>query len=232
MNLLSLYSFIMKFRRFIESFASTLHPQKNQWVTIGADIIEQDPSIANELFQLIDTAYKNIGGHVDFRSPQDVINAFQDGQISLLKAIDVDEHPDPDAVTISKPSGGGHKGVAMAAKPGVRNAITQLLGLKKQALHTPNHYAEVSDAAAKVLLGMGVPVVLDKNMVQKVLHGKQIVWYGQHPDLENLKPSVQAVFGKYNGWYGRVLGDGKVHAKIMVGLPPQLEDRFKNTQVS
>lgn len=201
-----------------ESFASTFKPKKNHWVSVDLESLKKDPEIAEELFKLIDQAYKNIGGHVDFRSPQNIIDAFEKGEINLIKAVDVDSEPDPDALTIYKHRSGGMKAVASAAKTTSPESKKELVNYKTKAFHTPQYYSEVSDAMAKVLLEAGVPVVEDEETVREVL-GKPIQWYGEHPDLNSLKDSVKKVFGKYNGWYGRMLGDGQVHAKIMVGIP-------------
>jgi len=167
-------------------------------VEIDAETIKQDSSIADELFNLIDMSYRNIGGHVDFKSAQDIINAFANKEINLIKAVDVDEYPDPDALVIYKQKEDGNKAVASAAKVGVDKAKNSLLTHTQETLNKPSNYGEVSDAMAKVLLSIGVPVVDNEAKVRSILGKKEIIWYGQHPDLEKLKPSVKEIFGKYN----------------------------------
>lgn len=201
-----------------EDFASKSGGKKNTWITIGADGIENDPVLAQQLFQLIDDAYSSIGGHVEFRSPQDIVNAFKNQDISVIKAIDIDEDPDPDALNVYKNKAGGLKTVASAAKTKSDQAKSALTTGKKAELNLPGYYGEVSDKIAKVLLDIGVPVVEDEATVRKVLQ-KDIIWYGENPQLSSLPERVQQTFGKYKGWYGRQLRDGKTHVKIMVGKP-------------
>ena len=212
------YSFSNWFnKRITEDFEKSFGV-KNKWVTIDSTNIEKDPDLAYEIFDLINSAYKSIGGHADFKSAKDVINAFKNGEVSVAKAIDVDAVPDMDAVTIYKQRSGGSKSVASAAKSSSDIAKNNLIAHKAYELKQPGHYAEVSDKLAKILLSMGVPVVENPDIVNSIIN-KEVKWYGNHPDLSKLPPKVAEVFDKYKGWYGRVLGDGQIHAKIMVGLP-------------
>jgi hypothetical protein len=187
-----------------EDFA-TSKGVKNKWVDISHSDMANDPDLEPELLALIKKAYAKIGGHVKFRSAGDVAS---DPSLEI-DAVDVDDDPQADAVTISKRRAGGKKSVA-AGSDGSSAAKASLMKHKVKSLGTPGHYGEVSGALAHVLLTRyTTPVVTDEAKVRATLKGKEIEWVGAHPN------------GKYpaaNGWYYRVLG-GQKHLKIMVGRP-------------
>jgi len=81
--------------------------EKNQWVNLTDD--EKD-EFAEELFDLINTAYAPIGGHPNYKSPADIIGAERDADYMV---IDLDDDPEFDALKVSKKKEFGNKSVAM-----------------------------------------------------------------------------------------------------------------------
>lgn len=213
------------FIQWLENFASHYGGVKNKWQVITAKDVEEDPSIAEELFRLISQAYSKIGGHVSLRAPKDIIDALISGEMSFFKAIDVDEEPDPDALLGFKTRSHGKKAVVSALKPDNAAAKQNWLSYITQIHHSKGYYSEVSEALASVLLKPGIPVIDDEKVVRSILN-KDIEWYGKFPAFEEqrlkereIKQSTIEKFKNFNGWYGRKLDDGNVHVKIMIGIP-------------
>ena len=164
--------------------------KKNTWLPIPPDELKQ---AEEDLFDLINTAYKPIGGHPNVTSPASIPSA-----ADLYTVIDLDDDPENDAVIMSKNRAGGKKFVGMGhdnTKPARSAAVNYTAdNLKKKG-----HYIEVSGKIYDILKAKGVPVVDDEETVRSALKGKEIVWHG-------------------DGSYDRVIG-GKKIKKIMMGKP-------------
>ena len=192
-------------RALSEDFASHFGA-KNQWFEVGPQDVAADPTLADEIHHLLTTSYAAIGGHVDYKTPEDVMRACQEAGV-VVYAIDTDDDPNADATNISKRTPFGEKGVASGTDGG-REAKDAMIGKRVRELNSPGYYGEVSDAMAAVLLKKGVPVVEDERTVREVLHGKDIEWLGADPT--GRLPG--------NGWYRRRLG-ASLKNKVMVGFP-------------
>ena len=184
------------------------HP-KGQWADVSPDDIKssQDPinvDLSDELFDLIDNAYEEIGGHFDFQNSGDLPADHDD-----WLALDWDEDPEPDALRIGrhkpagiKMTGAGHDGKSQSKRAYIEKTL--------ELLKSPGYYAEMSKAIAHIMITRyKAPVVVDEATVRKVL-GKEITWIGPHPE------------GKYpgfDGWYEREIGGEHLHMKIMLGKP-------------
>ena len=90
-------------RRFLneKKWSDFEHP-KDQWTDIATSDIEaaRDPinvDLSDELYDLIDIAYKPIGGNFDFKNSGDL-----PGDHDQWTAIDIDADPEPDALRVSK----------------------------------------------------------------------------------------------------------------------------------
>ena len=79
--------------------------KKNTWLPIPPSELGK---YEDELFDLIDTAYKTIGGHPNVTSPDSIPSA-----ADLYTVIDLDDDPENDAVVLSKNRAGGKKYVGM-----------------------------------------------------------------------------------------------------------------------
>ena len=160
-----------------------------------------------ELFNLIQTAYASIGGHLKFKSPQDVKNP----DLKFWTAADIDEDPEIDVVYFGKktPFGIKHTGIG---HDGEKANIKNLLIRKTKELKASGNYVELSGGAFNSFVGKGgVPTIDDEEVVRNVLGPKRsarTVWHGPHPT----NPSM-----KGNGWYTRKIG-GKETTKIIAGV--------------
>jgi len=173
---------------------------KGKYVSLEGDELAQ---VKQELFDLISNAYKDIGGHLNFKSPDDVL----DPELEFWKAADLDDDPELDVVYFGKktPFGIKHTGIG---HDGDRANIKNLLIRKSKELGTPGNYVEISGAAFdSFVTKAGVPIIDDEEKVRAILKGKKdIEWHGKHP--KGTKPG--------NGWYTRTIGGQKV-TKTMAG---------------
>lgn len=157
------------------------------------------------LFNLIQTAYAPIGGHLKFKSPDDI----KDPDLKYWKMADVDADPEIDVVYFGKktPFGIKHTGIGHdGEKPNIKNLL-----IKKSAeLKRSGNYVEVSGGAFDSFVKKGgVPIIEDEETVRKVLGPKrsgEMIWHGKHP--KGKSPG--------EGWYSRKIG-GKEITKTMIG---------------
>ena len=158
--------------------------------------------IKQDIFDLIQTAYKPIGGHLNFKTPDDVL----DPDVTFWKAADIDADPELDVVYFGKDTAFGTKHTGLG-HDGDRGNIKNLLIRKTGELKSPGNYVEISGAAFDSFVTKGgVPTIEDEAMVRRILKGKDIEWHGAHP--KGTKPG--------NGWYTRTIG-GKPVIKTLAG---------------
>ena len=165
---------------------------KNVWVDLTDD--EKD-EFADEIFDLINTAYSPLGGHPNYKSPTDVVGA--EGEANYM-VIDLDDDDDLDAVKVDKNRAGGNKSVAMG-HDGSSPAKSAAVNITAIMLKEPGHYVEVSGKSKDILMSKGVPVVTDRDTIMRVLKGKDI-------EMND------------DGTYSRHIG-GERHTKTLMGNP-------------
>ena len=172
---------------------------KGQYVPLEGEELKQ---VKQDLFDLINNAYKDIGGHLKFKSPNDVL----DPDTDFWRAADLDDDPDLDVVYFGKktPFGVKHTGIG---HDGEKANIKNLLIRKSKELGEKGNYVEISGAAFDSFVSKGgVPTIDDEEKVRAILKGKELEWHGKHP--QGKKPG--------NGWYTRTIGGQKV-TKTMAG---------------
>ena len=175
---------------------------KGKYVTPSASDLED---VKQTLFDLISNAYAPIGGHVKFKSPDDV----KDPDLTYWMVADIDADPEIDVVYFGKKTSFGIKHTGIG-HDGERANIKNLLVKKSAELKTPGNYVEVSGTSFMSFVKRGnVPMIDDEATVRKILgtrRSAQTIWHGKHPD------------GKQEGigWYTRKIG-GKEMTKIMLG---------------
>ena len=167
-----------------------LSEQKNKWMPLSSQEVED---LKKQLFDLIDNAYKPLGGHPNVTSPEDIKSA-----ADIFTVIDLDDDPENDAVAIAKKRAGGIKHVGLG-HDGSKPARSAAVNYKAKELKTQGNYVEVSGKLFDILKAKGVPVVDDEDTVRSVLKGKEIEWNG-------------------DGTYDREIG-GQKHTKEMMGKP-------------
>jgi hypothetical protein len=164
--------------------------KKNKWQPIPSSELK---AFQKQIFDLIKTAYKPIGGHGGFKTPSDV-----DAE-KFFTVIDIDSDPEPEAVVVTKKRGGGSKHIGLG-HDGTSDAKRAVIQKKVKDLKTSGHYVEVSGKMLDILKSKGVPVVTDEDTVRKVLKGKDIEWHG-------------------DGSYSRHIGGLGTVRKVMMGKP-------------
>ncbi len=176
-------------------------PQRNQKVIFN---INKYPELEKEFFDLITTAYAEIGGHAKINSPKDL--AKQDWD--FWEGIDIHNTKDFDILMFGQKTRYGIK-FSGVGHDGSGDAKRKYLDERGKDLKNLGYYVEVSGKVAQILLNKyNVPVVDNQQEVEKVL-GKPVKWIGPNPDDPGSKES---------GWYERSIG-GHTHAKILLGRP-------------
>ncbi len=182
---------------------------KGEWIDVPEEelgVHTPEIDIDDEIFDLVSTAYSDIGGNLKISSPENLPAGY-----TFWDVTDVDETDEPDAVVFGKMRGPNLKigGIGHDGGRGKRVAITRLIELLKQ----PGTFAETSGRIAEIIIGAGVPVVTDPIVVKDIVR-KPIEWVGAHPGGVRLGPGT-------DGWYLRSYaspdGSSSSHMKIIVG---------------
>lgn len=199
---------MLRFQDFLREFKfADLSPKTGEWKQIpvtGLQAAQHEPptNIDTELFDLINTSYGSIGGHIDFRRPSDL-----PGNHTIWYAVDTDGDKEPNAVTFGKKVAGGMKWTGLASDGTSEGKYKALEAIAKQ-LKSRGNYCEASDALMHILITRyQVPYVETQKKVEQVI-GKSVNWIGAHP---------QGKYAGYTGFYERELG-GHRHLKILLGL--------------
>jgi len=166
--------------------------QKNKWVTLSPS---QKKIYADNIFALIDNAYKDLGGHPSYKSSRDV---YTTEAYSSYKVIDLDNDSDFDAVQVSKKTDFGSKFTA-TGQDGTKPAKKAILDYKTKMLKRPYFYVEVSGKLKDILLSRGVPIIRNPLKIRQILKGKKLTFNG-------------------DGTYNRKIGN-KVYTKLLIGTP-------------
>ena len=165
---------------------------KDQWIYLTDD--EKD-EFAEDIFDLINNAYSNIGGNPNYKSSSDVVGGERAADYMV---IDLDDDPEFDAVKVSKKKESGNKSVAMG-HDGSKPAKSASVNITALMLNEPGHYIEVSGRLKDILQSKGVPIVTDKETIERVMKGKSI-------EMND------------DGTYQRYIG-GEKHTKTLMGNP-------------
>jgi hypothetical protein len=196
---------VIKLKSLLREADSVLNAPKGTYVQVKD--AKERKRLSQNLYDLIQNAYKDIGGHHDFKTPDGVL----DPELTFWSAADIDDDPDVDVVSFGKSTPHGIKHTGMG-HDGDKANIKNLLTKKTANLKQPGNYAEVSGDAFRVYFERGnVPVIEDEALVRKVLGTKyDIEWHGKHPTDASKKG---------NGWYSRMSGGNKRFTKTLIGIP-------------
>lgn len=194
---------LLNFKEFInEGSGDILQPPKGKWIQIDP---RKHKELSGEFYDLIQTAYHEIGGHSKIKSQEDV---FSDPDWNYWLGIDIHNSPDLDVIIWGQKTKYGIK-FSGVGHDGEKDSKKKYLDHKIADLNKPGFYGEISGKLADILIGKhALPVVNDRAEVEKVL-GKKVDWHGKNPEDPNAPG---------DGWYTRILG-GHSHAKILVGKP-------------
>ena len=189
------------FRKFLEE---EIKLPNRKFIKLPTNLLGQNNDITQNVFDMIDKTYKNIGGYPDFKKPSDLLDNHTD-----WFAADVDKDPDADITTFGKTKAGNYK-LAGAASDGSDAAKKFLINKVGKLMKTSGNYVEASDGLAHVLITRKkVPFVGDEESIQKLLPGKTFKFVGENPNGK---------YPGYDGWYYRNIGGNKI-LKIILGNP-------------
>lgn len=187
-----------------EKSGDTLHPVKNKWIKIDP---KKHKELSVEFFDLISSAYADIGGHSKINKPEDV---FSDPDWSFWSGVDIHGSPDLDLIVWGQNTKYGVK-FSGVGHDGEKDTKKEYLERKAKDLSKLGYYNEVSGKLAEILINKyHVPIVEDPEEVKKLIP-TMLEFHGEHPDKNT--PG--------NGWYTRMIG-GKKHIKIVVGRPKNI----------
>ena len=173
----------------ISTYESML--REGKWKVTDRDELDK---WRNKFYKMVALSYKPMGGHPNFKSPNDVNTK----NANVYHDIDIDGDGEPDAMKGFKKKSAGLKSV-VSATDGQTNSKHELLAHTLELLKKPGNFAEVSGKWATILIAKGAPVVTDYNQISKIMKDKDIT-------------------PKEDGWYTRKIG-GENHTKIIIGKP-------------
>ena len=130
----------------------------------------QKSEYAEDIFDLINTAYSPIGGNLNYKSAADVLGAEADADYEV---INIDDDPEIDAVSAYKKQPAGNK-LAAIGHDGSPEAKSKVINHYADLLKQKGYYLEVSGKLKDILLAKGAPVVTDPEIIKKVLKGKEV----------------------------------------------------------
>ena len=122
---------------------------KDKWVSLSPSDLE---AYKDDIFGLIQTAYSYIGGHSNYKSPDDITGAEAD---SDYEVINLDDDPAPEAVNVSKDKPAGTKFVATGhdgSSKAKREVITHKIESLKKQLTFWSHVIALGVQQLKVFL--------------------------------------------------------------------------------
>jgi len=166
--------------------------EKDKWHSVSDTEVDTEKET---ILNLVQNAYKELGGHPNFQSSNDVTSGTGGDEYEV---IDLDNDPELDAVIAVKIKSSGKKFVAIG-HDGSKEAKSAAVNRNAELLKKPGWYIEVSDKIKDILLSKGVKPVSDEDTVRNALKGKEIIWHG-------------------DGTYDRNIGN-EMHTKMMLGNP-------------
>lgn len=182
----------MRYLKIFEDFTFSDLFDKNQWVELS---MEDRSKLKKEIWEIVDLAYKTLGGHVRISSPDAVVN---DPDLTFWTAVDIDRDPNADVVIFSRKSH-GHK-ISGWGHDGSKEARKELMKQLSNLLHKKGFWIEVSGRPAELLISTGCKRN-EYNVVKKIFPNSKINWIG-------------------DGIYTRTLADGETtEEEYLVGYP-------------
>ena len=181
--------------------------------------------LRDEIIALINQAYSYLptddgspGKNYDYSLAQHLI----DNDLDWSYAWDIDGDEEPDVFRAGKIKGGAKK-LTVSGNDGSSAASTHSKQDTCARLASGEHYAEMSGASAGSQMKAGTPAITDEETALCRMVGKDITWYGEHPDptsMEYIKSKQYAALNpngeNYDGWYMRNVS-GHATYKMLFG---------------
>ena len=171
---------------------------KNQYV----ELTKQDVrDYKQDIFDIINSSYAYIGGHIEFQKPDDIVNS----DLNFWIGADIDEDPEVDTIIGGKTTNYGTK-LTASAQDGTKNAKVSVMKKMGELLATKGFYGETNVDLAKK---RGSKWVTDEKIIRRVVGKPDIVM-------------------NEDGSYTRKIG-GEPHTKVLVGYFDHISDgNYKN----
>ena len=199
---------------------------------VGAEVdVHQalsDPNygeLRDEIIALINQAYAYLiqpdgspGRNYDYSQADDLIG----NDLGWAYAFDIDGDSEPDVFRGGKNKGGSKK-LTVSGNDGSPAASNFSKADTCARLDSGGYFAEMSGASAGSQMKAGTAAIIDEEQARCRMAGKEITWYGEHPDPESLEyikskqyASRNPMGGSYDGWYLRNVS-GKPTYKMLFG---------------
>ena len=136
--MIKLKTLLKEIRSVKEDSGEALNTQKDKWITF--DPKPKEKELDDEFFKLIQTAYKEIGGHAKVKSPNDV---FSDPDWTFWQGVDIHGSPDLDLIVWGQHTKYGVK-FSGVGHDGEKDSTREYLNHKSEVLKKPGYYGEVS----------------------------------------------------------------------------------------
>jgi len=174
--------------------------------------------LRDEVIDLINRsyAYTKAKKNFDYYEADHLVSNYD---LDSFMAWDIDEDPSPDVVRGMKSKGGKMK-LTVSGQDGSSAASSFSAADTLARLMDGSHFAEMSGRSAGAMMRDGVPVITDEATVRSLLPGKDIIWYGKHPDPDSFaaqKTAERGPNGEYDGWYERTVSGNTGVYKLMFG---------------
>ena len=179
-------SHVLLYEKWVTEAFADKHP-KNTYVSLpSSEVIEY----ADNIIELIKTAYTKKGGNLEFKNASDLRNS----DLNYWIATDINSNPDADVLFGGKKTHAGTK-MTVVAQDGSPEARKETVKKLIELMRTRGFYAELD---VDMVQKFGLKPVKDEAEIRKVLN-KDINY---HPD----------------GSYDRKIA-GENHTKMLVGIP-------------
>jgi hypothetical protein len=164
------------------------------------EMVEISPSseladeVRAELFALINSAYGEVGGHMNVSSP----GALDNYEYWFFNNPSMDKDGKIRSAAFASTTRNGSVKVSVFASDGSPAGKGFMMKFIKDILSRKNWWAELPDQAAAFFISRGVPVVSDQEAVLMLL-GRRVFnsnfdWHGHHPTKKNFPGE---------GWYSK-----------------------------
>ena len=167
---------------------------KNEYIQLSNEDIHD---FKEDIFNIINSSYAYIGGHIEFQKPDDIVNS----DLNFWIGADIDADPEVDTIIGGKKTNFGTK-LTASAQDGSRNAKISVMKKMAELLKTKGFYAETN---VDLALKRGTAWETDENIIRKVVGKPDIVM-------------------NEDGSYTRSIG-GHPHRKVLVGYFDHLKEK-------
>ena len=167
---------------------------KNEYIQLSNEDIHD---FKEDIFNIINSSYAYIGGHIEFQKPDDIVNS----DLNFWIGADIDADPEVDTIIGGKKTNFGTK-LTASAQDGSRDAKISVMKKMAELLKTKGFYAETN---VDLALKRGTEWEKDENIIRKVVGKPDIVM-------------------NEDGSYTRSIG-GHPHRKVLVGYFDHLKEK-------